>query len=109
MLQDDPAMLELFGEDIAAREESQRATKREQEMLLESFGDVFDTEAGKRVFWWLLSACHLYRSSFTGNSSTFFREGERNIGLKALGLMLEARPNGLQALVDFKRKEGIEE
>lgn len=32
--------------------------------------------------WDLLGNCGIYRSSFTGNSETFFKEGQRNVGLK---------------------------
>ncbi len=103
--QDDPALAELYGADVSAQQQAKKLTQREYDQLLTSFGDVFDTEAGKRVLWFILSECHIYQTSFTGNSTTFFREGERQIGLKVLGKMLEARPDGLQALVDFKRKE----
>lgn len=105
MFQEDPAMLELFGPEFAARDKAQQMSAVERDLLVKSFGDVFETEAGKRVFWWLLTQCHLYQTSFTGNSLTYFKEGERNIGLKALGLMLEAKPMGLHDLVEFKRKE----
>lgn len=37
---------------------------------------------GRRIVWGLLELTGVFRSSFTGNSETFFREGERNIGLK---------------------------
>lgn len=33
----------------------------------------------------LLEACGVFRTSFTGNSETFFREGSRNVGLKVMG------------------------
>lgn len=39
---------------------------------------------GRRIVWKLLELTGVYRSSFTGNSETFFREGERNIGLKLI-------------------------
>ena len=42
---------------------------------------IMSTEAGREFMWTLLDRCGIYRSSFTGNSETFFREGERNIGL----------------------------
>lgn len=32
----------------------------------------------------MLGITGIFRSSFTGNSETFFREGERNVGLKLL-------------------------
>lgn len=39
---------------------------------------------GRRFVWWLLGIAGIFRSSFTGNSETFFREGERNVGLRLL-------------------------
>lgn len=43
---------------------------------------VMGTREGREWMWDILSTTGMYRSSFTGNSETFFREGERNIGLK---------------------------
>ncbi len=42
---------------------------------------VLSTEAGCRFIFALLNECHVFSSSFTGNSETFFQEGERNVGL----------------------------
>lgn len=39
---------------------------------------------GRRLYWHWLGNAHIFKTSFTGNSETFFREGERNIGLKML-------------------------
>jgi hypothetical protein len=40
-----------------------------------------------------LEACHIFSSSFTGDSlSTAFREGERNIGLRLLAGIMSACP-----------------
>jgi len=45
---------------------------------------LMNQREGRRFVWRLLQACHLYETSFTGTSSTFFREGERNVGLLVL-------------------------
>ncbi|MEW8061556.1 MAG: hypothetical protein AB2797_00495 [Candidatus Thiodiazotropha sp.] len=50
----------------------------------ESLKFIMSDERGMRFIWWLLSECHIYQTSFTGNSQTFFLEGERNVGLKVM-------------------------
>lgn len=105
----DAITAELFGADYLAREKSKQMSARDKARLRESAGRVFNTTDGKRFLWWLLSETHLYRQSFTGNSMTYFLEGERAVGLKVLGLLVEADANALQELVNFKRKEGIED
>lgn len=107
--QDDPALLALFGPEYAQRQEAERMSAVQREDLLTAMGRVFDTEEGKKVLWWLLELTHPYQTSFTGNSLTYFKEGERQVGLKLLGKILEARPLGLHDLVVFKRKKELEE
>ena len=105
----DAATAELFGADYLAREKAQKLTARDKARLRTSVQRVFDTTDGKRLLWWLLSETHVYRSSFTGNSLTYFLEGERAVGLKVLGLLVDANANAMQELLNFKRKEGIED
>lgn len=45
---------------------------------------LMSTKSGRRVMSRLLDFTGVYRSSFTGNSETFFREGQRNVGLHFL-------------------------
>jgi len=45
---------------------------------------LMNQREGRRFVWRLLQVCHLYETSFTGTSATFFREGERNVGLQVL-------------------------
>lgn len=42
------------------------------------------SKQGRRVVWRLLGEAGVFRSSFTGNSETFFREGKRAMGLHML-------------------------
>lgn len=44
---------------------------------------------GRRFIWRLLERTGLHRSSFTGNSTTFFNEGMRNVGLQIQTDLLE--------------------
>ena len=47
---------------------------------------------GRRFVMRLLEKAGIYRTSFTGNSETFFREGMRNMGLFVLSEVMEVTP-----------------
>ena len=106
---DDPVIREWFREDYLARDKAQHMTDVERRKLLGAVRDIFATRQGKLFLCWLLAETHIYKPSFTGNSMTYFLEGERSVGLKAFGLLVEAVPDVMQELVNFKRKEGIED
>jgi hypothetical protein len=65
--------------------------KRVQE--LEDFIKVMSTVEGRRFMWRLLDHTGFQKSSFTGNSTTFFNEGMRNIGLIIWSDINEACPD----------------
>jgi surface antigen len=48
---------------------------------------------GRRFVARLLDKAGVYRTSFTGNSETFFREGQRNLGLFVLSEVMEVTPD----------------
>ena len=51
---------------------------------------MLSSAEGRRVFWKILSHAGLYKSSFTGNSNTFFLEGKRSEGLYWLDELMQA-------------------
>lgn len=59
----------------------ERLTRRQE---LVDMGILLGTRSGRRFIWRLLSECGIFRTSFTGNNTTFFNEGRRDIGLKFL-------------------------
>jgi len=54
---------------------------------------LMSSPRGRRFLWRQLEGTGLYRSSFTGSSETFFREGERSVGLKLQEKAHRASPN----------------
>ena len=63
------------------------ASRRERDRAKRDTADlrwIMSDPRGRRFIWRLLGITGIFRSSFTGNSETFFREGERNVGLKLL-------------------------
>lgn len=76
-----------------AAEEAQEAADLEQRLARErevaDLRVLMGTAAGRRFMWRLLEKTGLYKSSMTGNSQTFFLEGQRNIGLYLLAQVNE--------------------
>tara|TARA_R110000796_G_scaffold9078_3_gene31205 strand:- start:6194 stop:6487 length:294 start_codon:yes stop_codon:yes gene_type:complete len=58
--------------------DSSANTRRDQE--LEDLRYVMNDKRGRRVLFKLLDRTGVYRNPFTGNSETFFKCGEMNIG-----------------------------
>lgn len=79
-----------------------------QKVALRKFLEI---PAGRQWVWDLLEVCHLYRTSFdpTNEQSdrlTFFREGERNIGLYVLGQIEQHAPESLRLMMNEKSRNG---
>lgn len=78
----------------AADEENVRTRKRKDESIrdreLADLKLVMDSLEGRRFVWRLLDKAGVFRTSFTGNSTTFFNEGMRNMGLVVLADVHEA-------------------
>lgn len=53
----------------------------------------------RQFVWWILEQCGIFRVSFSGNSSTFFAEGERNIGLKIVSQLDSVSPTAFPKLM----------
>lgn len=100
----DPALTALFGDDLHVQDKTRKWNEREQRELLDAVRAVLEAKTGRLFVWWLLEQAHVFQNSFTGNSSTFFLEGERNVGLKLFALCMEADPEFMRKLLDFKRE-----
>lgn len=60
--------------------------------------------AFRRFVWVLLESTHIFSTSFTGNSETFFKEGERNVGLKVFLRLQESDPDAYALMVKENSK-----
>lgn len=76
--------------DEAQVAESGKKELRGRERHLDDIKVVLSTKSGRRFYWKTLSDCGVFRTSFTGNSTTFFNEGKREIGLMLLADLMEA-------------------
>lgn len=69
-----------------------RIARVERQQELAEVKSLMEEYAGRRFMWRLLDKAGVFRSSFTGNSETFFKEGMRNIGLMYMGMINETCP-----------------
>lgn len=75
-------------EKTAQNELSRRKRDREDGDLRK----ILSIPEGRRLIWKILSETGIYRSSFTGNSETFYNEGRRRIGLFILEEIMKVKP-----------------
>lgn len=67
------------------KEDAVKASRLDQLEADEDLRFIMSSAPGRRFVWRWLEEAGVYRSSFTGNSTTFFNEGMRNMGLALLG------------------------
>lgn len=79
-----------------------RAEKEEADFIW-----LMNQRAGRRFIGRLLKICHLFESSFTGTSATFFREGERNVGLQVLADIIRLCPDLYARMVGETAAHGV--
>lgn len=96
---------ELFAEDKRALNEDKAEEAWKERILLQSISNLMETPDGKTFMWWLFDQTHYFQPSMTGNSWTYFREGERNIGNKILEKLLTVRPGAIQELIEHRNKQ----
>lgn len=83
-----------FHLEESSKEEESKKLKEYQKRLkdreVEDLKKILAHPEGRRFIWRLLSESGVFRTSFTGNSTTFFNEGKRDIGLLILSEVMKA-------------------
>lgn len=74
------------------REEERARAERRRKLELDDVRKLLGTPEGLRFFWRVLDLAGIYRTTFTGNSHTFFNEGRRAVGLEIKADLLEVDP-----------------
>lgn len=87
------------------REDVEQARKVERDQEKADFAWLMNDKRGRRFIWRMLETTGVYRSSFTGNSETFFREGARNVGLKLISDIHEFAPDAYPMMLEEQRKK----
>jgi hypothetical protein len=67
--------------------------KRKRDQSCADLLSVMATHEGRRFVWRILEGTGIYKLSYTGNSETFFNEGQRNVGLKLLSELQKITPS----------------
>lgn len=89
--------------------EATRLGKRTREQELDDLRAVLDTPPGLRFVWRVLNTAGVFTTSFTGEGpSTFFNEGRRDLGLRVLADVIEARPDAYLHMMKMSKKEETE-
>lgn len=90
---------DLEGQQRAKADAEQRElTARENELADVQL--LMSHPWGRRLMWRLLEKSGMYRTSFTGNSTTFFNEGMRNFGIMLTAAINDACPERYVEMVN---------
>lgn len=88
-----------------AQADAEAKLKRLAEVDREDLRWLMGTKRGRRIVWrQMLAPCGIYRLSYTGNSDTYFREGQRSIGLTTVARLHETCPE-LYHLMQQEQKD----
>ena len=83
----------MYEDDFEIRKANIEEIKRkEREKEIEDLKKVLSLVEGRRLLWRLMGKAGVFHTSFTGNSTTFFNEGKREIGLLILNEVMNASP-----------------
>lgn len=88
--------------DLKKREQDE---KNERDTYLDDLRYLLRSPQGMRFFKKFFEDGHIFRSTFTGNSQTFFLEGHRNFALKYFADICEAAPEKVQELIIKKEQD----
>jgi hypothetical protein len=90
-------MVDVFNQEEQKKKVAQ-ASERLQQRQQSDMRKVLGLPEGRRVIWRLLSEAGVFRSSFTGDSQTFFNEGKRSLGLLIVSEVLAAHPDSYSVM-----------
>lgn len=85
--------------DEQERRPQSEAAKLAREVNANDWRTQMASKIGRRLIWSLLDKAGVFRTSFTGNSETFFKEGMRNMGLFILDEIQTHAPEALALML----------
>lgn len=78
--------------DTSAQDKAKLKSDKRQEREDNDIKKLLAQVEFRRFVWRLLTYTGIFKTSFTGNSATFFQEGIRSVGLYLLGMVMRANP-----------------
>lgn len=102
----EPAAGKDLGDETQVRQRNARASQLEQRRV-NGLRKIVGDEESRLWLWDLLSRCGLFRSSFTGNSETFFKEGARNVGLTIQADVMKHVPESYLTMMKEGEKNAV--
>ncbi|MEX0758019.1 MAG: hypothetical protein WD100_00440, partial [Tistlia sp.] len=66
---------------------------------------MLEDRRGRDWLWSLLEGCRIWASSYTGDQTTVFNEGMRNVGLRVLSELEAAAPEALVTMIMENRSD----
>jgi hypothetical protein len=84
--------------DTSKQDKDKKKSDRRRERELNDIRKVLSSSEGRRFCWRVLSESGLYKTSFTGNSQTFFLEGRRSLGLFLLNELMSANATAFASM-----------
>lgn len=87
------------------QDEDERARQIAANTAAEDFKWLMGDARGRRHVWRLLEQAGVFRSSFTGNSETFFKEGARSMGLAIVSQINEHTPELYQVMLTENQRK----
>lgn len=99
-------------EEFNAADERQVAERTSQAKLrdhvyAQGLAHTLSTMEGRAWVYKVLDACGVFRTSFTGNSETFMREGQRNVGLLIMADIMRDQEEAYLLMCREARERGM--
>jgi len=85
--------------------EARQTEKDRRKNETEDLKYLLSLPAFRRFYWRYLCECGVFKSSFTGSSETYFREGRRDVGLMLMADLNDSNPAVYAALVTENQKK----
>ncbi len=96
--------IDIYAEE-RAKKRQEALSEQQRETIKADTRWLMQDKRGRRFAWRLLERTGVFASSFTGNSETFFREGQRNVGLALLAQIHEHTPELYSVMVKEAQDE----